>query len=571
MVTFIRIDVRKIEVTYVKKLLKKRPDFNISDIFIHLITSPKSRLESEYENTLLHHAINTRNEELLDYLISLNVDLNVTTTFEGTALHRAIELRNFKFIRKLIKAGADVNVRMPCVFLTPLVLATIFNNLKIAEYLIKNGADIHAVTNFDQCSHTALVIATYSGFYNIADVLLKNGAIPCGEINLSNLNIENVKKILRATPNININTIFICRESEYYDPTTLTHLAVQSKNQELLDYLIDADADININIPRHGTVLHVAAKMGDLDLVEKLCESGADVNVQIPEWNRTPLIEAVTGGFFEVAEYLIENNADVNATSFISLLHNYDGDSGTALLVAVIKGFRGIVELLLKNNADPNAESKFGWTPVLRACIGKDLDLIYRLMLYGGIFDDRALRKAVINKNIKVLRYLLFLDIDTINSYLMSKKSKSPILHYIFKEQSIRIYVGSDYQRHISFLLEAGADVNSVNYKNELAVEITDDSVYLDYIKSHIVRLKQADMYVCQKNLEAVKNRFDNFHTECLREVQKLKNDKIGSSNLSFYTLLHKSSHFCWIRLKNFHIDTISCGKKLFDEYPNYA
>ena len=64
---------------------------------------------------------------------------------------------------------------------------------------------------------------------------------------------------------------------------------------------------------------------------------------------------AAAGGHMDVAEFLLVNNADVNAK---------DNNGCTPLLLAVAKGHKDVAELLLTNKADVNAKASMGWTPL---------------------------------------------------------------------------------------------------------------------------------------------------------------------------------------------------------------
>lgn len=59
--------------------------------------------------------------------------------------------------------------------------------------------------------------------------------------------------------------------------------------------------------------LHRASMEGNIKEVERLIKKGADVNI-LDNWNRTPLMYACKGNYYEVAKALIDNGADIHAT-----------------------------------------------------------------------------------------------------------------------------------------------------------------------------------------------------------------------------------------------------------------
>lgn len=561
MVNFLNFEIGNITIAEIENLLAKYPNFNISDMIIQI--NPNG---TEFKTTLAQYVLFKNNEEVLDYLINSNVDLNVHVPGFGTALHLVASWGNLKMVEKLLQAGANVNAQLNKNFVTPLIEAVTHGHFDVAKCLIENGADIHAITTRKKnWGHTAVLIATTYGRDDIAEMLVKNGADPCAQIELSNLNVAGVENILSTTPNININSIFICKPQYHGCPTTLAHLAIEYKNEELLDYVINSKADLNISIPHQGTVLEVAAKMGNLNLVKKLCESGADVNLPTFEWSTPPLIHAAKEGFFDVVKYLIEKGADVNAVTTESGFESFN-----ALIFAADRGFINIAELLLKNNANPNTPSKSEFTPIVFACRHDHFEIIEMLLAYGAIYDSSIFVVTVLNKSVEILEYLLTLDLDTINTYMTNKKLVDPVLHYFLINSMRRIRTNLVIQ-NLEVLLDAGVEINSVNKNNQLAVEVAEDSELLDYVKRHIVKLKQAGIYVCHKNIKTVENQFDDFHIECLSEVEKLKNDKISTSNLVFFEVLHKSFHSLAIRLKYTNIDSIVDKDKLLNLYPIYG
>ncbi|KAH0549949.1 hypothetical protein KQX54_016149 [Cotesia glomerata] len=374
-------------------------------------------------------------------------------------------------------------------------------------------------------------------------MLVKNGADPCAKIELANLNVTGVKNILSTTPIININSIFICKPQYNRCPPTLAHLAIEYKNEELLDYEIISNADLNISIPHQGTVLEVAAKMGNLNVVQKLCESGADVNLQTFEWSTPPLIHAAK--------------------------EESGSESFNALIFAADRGYINIA-FLLKNNDNPNAISKSELTPIMFACGRDHFEIMEMLLAYGAIYDYSIFRLTILNKSVKTLEYLLTLDIDTIDTYITEKKLVNSVLHY-FLIESLKLSHKNLAIQNLKVLIDAGVEINSVNENNQLAVKVVKDGEFLDYVKCHIVKLKKAGIYVCQKNIKTVEKEFDDFHIECLNEVKKLKNDKIGPSNLVFFEVLHKSFHSLAIRLKYTNIDSIVDKDKLLNIYPIYG
>ena len=84
---------------------------------------------------------------------------------------------------------------------------------------------------------------------------------------------------------------------------------------------------------------------------------------------------------WRVAEFLLNNGADVNAKNY------YDGL--TPLHIAVMRNVFRVVELLLHNGADVNAKNSDGWTPLFIATHKKDIASV--VLRFLG-FETRMVR-----------------------------------------------------------------------------------------------------------------------------------------------------------------------------------
>jgi hypothetical protein len=98
-----------------------------------------------------------------------------------------------------------------------------------------------------------------------------------------------------------------------------------------------------------------AAATGNIDAIKKHLETGADVDTKEPTGGSTPLLVAATFGQVEVANFLIEKGANVNAGS---------NDGATALHGAAFFCHTEIVKLLLDKGAEVNPKNIRGETPL---------------------------------------------------------------------------------------------------------------------------------------------------------------------------------------------------------------
>ena len=111
----------------------------------------------------------------------------------------------------------------------------------------------------------------------------------------------------------------------------------------------------------HAAPIHTAAREGDVDKVRELLDQGEDINRN--SRNGAPIHVAILADRQEVVEFLIANDADVNALS---------STFGMPLHVAALKGSAVITSLLIANGADVTARDSLGLTPLhLAAELGR--------------------------------------------------------------------------------------------------------------------------------------------------------------------------------------------------------
>jgi len=103
----------------------------------------------------------------------------------------------------------------------------------------------------------------------------------------------------------------------------------------------------------YAAPIHTAAREGDVDTVRELLDQGEDINRN--SRNGAPLHVAILADRQEVVEFLIANDADVNALSYTF---------GMPLHVAALKGSAVITSLLIANGADVTARDELGLTPL---------------------------------------------------------------------------------------------------------------------------------------------------------------------------------------------------------------
>ena len=132
---------------------------------------------------------------------------------------------------------------------------------------------------------------------------------------------------------------------------TPLHLALESGHADIVKYLLEQGAGINLKDKDKATPLHNAATLGNLEIVDLLLKKGA---TSLNEGNfrgQTPLHFACERGHPEVATRLLDAGADKEARDMIGR---------TPLMTTALSKNMEIAKDLIKRGADINAGAKRG-------------------------------------------------------------------------------------------------------------------------------------------------------------------------------------------------------------------
>uniref|UniRef100_H2ZNF9 Poly [ADP-ribose] polymerase n=1 Tax=Ciona savignyi TaxID=51511 RepID=H2ZNF9_CIOSA len=256
----------------------------------------------------------------------------------STPIHFAAGYNRVAVVEYLLQHGADVHAKDKG-GLVPLHNACSYGHYEVTELLVKHGASVNVA---DLWKFTPLHEAAAKGKYEICKLLLKHGADPNKKNRDGNTPLDLVKE----------------GDLDIQDLLRGDVALLDAAKKGCLARVQKLTTPNNINCRdqqgRNSTPLHLAAGYNNAEVAEYLIEHGADVNAQ-DKGGLIPLHNASSYGHVEIAALLIKSNASVNAT---------DRWAFTPLHEAAQKGRTQLCTLLLAHGADPTMKNQEGQTPL---------------------------------------------------------------------------------------------------------------------------------------------------------------------------------------------------------------
>ena len=251
--------------------------------------------------TALLHAISLKNTQLVSMLLSAGADLKAEDSNSKDALMYAAEANNAELMNRLLKKGFDpkkhskagktaldyaIDARAQETYriLSKLntqpmdfINAVEKGDAKAVKALISEGADVKTK---DKNGKAAIVIATEKGYAEVLKLILENGADPNGKyfknpkanlfvLSMHNSHFDAALVLLKSGAAADFN-------HKYKEGKTALMVAIESKNQDLVTYLIFKKFNIDATDDFGNTALIYAVKYDLFSVAKKLLELGAD-------------------------------------------------------------------------------------------------------------------------------------------------------------------------------------------------------------------------------------------------------------------------------------------------------
>ena len=264
---------------------------------------------------LILAALRTNNPEMITVLLKAGADPKARCNFVGS---RAIDfargnphLKDTDALKKLEKASRLSKREEKEEGLLDLCRE---GTVQEVENAVKNGANIHAKTDFGQ---TPLMLAMLQNPYQeVITALIKAGADVNAKDNEEStplmlaaarcLNSEVITALIKAGADVNAK--------DNNGRTPLMRTVLSFTKPEVITALIKAGADVNARDNYEQTPLMLAAwKNGKPEVIATLIEAGADINVK-NSLEQTPLmLAAMENSNPEVITALVNAGADIKA------------------------------------------------------------------------------------------------------------------------------------------------------------------------------------------------------------------------------------------------------------------
>lgn len=290
-------------------------------------------------------------EKTVELVLNDGLDINTPSLCNRTPLLCASASSSGEFIETLIDLGADVNAQRTDDKVTPLILATSWNNY-MAIRLLLEGGDIALINTHSDIGTSPLHEAVTNGFCNVAELLIEKG---------SNVNLRN-------------------KEGK-----TPLYFAVKNKDEQLIRLLLKNKADVSMRYKDSNSTQRIYLVRGKDE--GKLAWHYVLVNKHVLGL----FMKKTNGGSLNVADFGTVfrsgwgKDPPVGIT-FNKIIQESDAflqeiSGETVLHIACMnKEQPDVIDLLVQSGADVNAQAADGFTPLHIAAIYGSLRIVRKLV-----------------------------------------------------------------------------------------------------------------------------------------------------------------------------------------------
>ncbi|XP_052075396.1 ankyrin-2-like [Mytilus californianus] len=267
----------------------------------------------------LNKASNEGHTEIVKLLLEKNPNVDLCNNDGWSPLNTASLKGHTDIVKLLLEKNPNVDLCNNNGF-TPLISSCINNHTSIVQLLIKHKPNINAQT-YD--GGNALYFSAFNGNLEITQLLLENNA----DCNICIHSKQSILDILNNHPSKTLDEV----KKELFDSL------VKNTSSHVTDYVSKKSVDYAFDVVAGSSPLHIASYKGRTDVVNCLLDHNANINMT-KEDGTTPLFYACEVGHEDIVRLLLDKGADTQ-------ICRLDGKS--PLKIATDNGHTSIVMMVL--------------------------------------------------------------------------------------------------------------------------------------------------------------------------------------------------------------------------------
>ncbi|MFK7823455.1 MAG: ankyrin repeat domain-containing protein [Oligoflexales bacterium] len=432
----------------------------------------------------LEVAIQNEKTEILERLISVGANLDVTENLRTKVIHYIFKKNHKSLISRLVNSDRELNL-LDDEGNTPLMTALKNGHKTLVISKISPRIAINQVNNNDE---TLLGFALETHDHSFLEMLLSLNADINQKTRFNSLDdspvlppltygiiVEDYKLVEKLISSKKLDWEMTTESEE-----TFVNTSTRLGRNEILSLLVRSGANYRQPDKQGNTPLINACKEKNEKIVKKLIALGTDINFANLD-GRTAISYAIEMDSVSIVERLINAHADLSEKNY--------------LFYAIINHSYQIAKILLDAGADPNLKALYPnklaklkdpelSTPLYHAMESEDFDIIKLLLGYeqtditirNNNYTQSYLHKVISIGNIEIVKLFLKQDSSTYDLEFKNENGDTPLL----------IAAKKGFLEIVKILLDMGADINASNAEGLNVFSITKSKqpkiyAFLDY------------------------------------------------------------------------------------------